>query len=230
VIGNKLDLLKDKKELEKVLNTHYKEDLPLIVASAKNNQNIEEVFELLVYSYLKEIEAKSGGGQLNNIAELFLKTIGKTEADLNDLFFNKKKLPSIKIARERQTTVKTKTIPAHKTDEAKLKQYQALKRKITKLEMIKNEIVQEFKKNLNVVEELILGLKKIPIEDLSSTIDNTADQLLHMRSDFELSLESLTKLDQKPDTSNSDDSAGKIVKTVAKKQEKEDDEIKIIYD
>lgn len=195
VIGNKLDLIKDNKELESIIKKYFKDDIPLVLVSAKNEQNTEEVFELLAYTYLKELESQDQS-QMGNVSEEFLKMIGRKESELKELYVNINSIKNIKILTERKAHVKKKVIPAYQTDEAKLKQFRVLQRKISKIDMIKNEIVEEFKKNLDVVKEMILTLKKTPIEELNETIDTTSEQLQQMREDFSLSLESLVKIDE----------------------------------
>lgn len=196
VLGNKLDLISNTKDLKDIINKYFKDEIPLVLVSAKNDQNVEDVFELLAFTYLKELETQDPTDKLTNISKEFLNVINKKESDLKELYVNIKNVNEIKILKERKAHVKKKVIPAYQTDEAKLKQFRVLQRKISKIDMIKNEIVEEFKKNLDVVKEMIITLKKTPIEELNETIDTTSEQLQQMREDFSLSLESLVKIDE----------------------------------
>ena len=41
IVANKLDLIDSNSELEGIISKHFKDDIPLVLTSAKNNQNIE---------------------------------------------------------------------------------------------------------------------------------------------------------------------------------------------
>lgn len=73
-IGNKLDLVLVNKDLEHVKNYLSEDDL-IIAVSALTGENVNECFELLVYTVLKQTNR-------NEVAEEFIQFIGKTEGEL----------------------------------------------------------------------------------------------------------------------------------------------------
>lgn len=196
VVGNKIDMLKEENQLENIIKKYFKDDIPLLLTSALNNQNIQEIFDLLVYTYLQEWEKRIGDPKFQAVAQEFLSIIGKSEKELKELFVNVKNIKTVKIEREKKAPVSQKIIPAYDTDEAKLKQFRVLQSKISRLDKIKYEIIDTFKSNLEVVGNLISELKNTPIGELIQSVDNTMDQLNQMKDDFELSLDSLINVDE----------------------------------
>ena len=73
-VGNKLDLVLVNKDLEPVKNYLAEDDL-IIAMSALTGENVNECFELLIYTVLKQTNK-------DEAAEEFIKFIGKTEEEL----------------------------------------------------------------------------------------------------------------------------------------------------
>lgn len=98
VIGNKSDLISTKKELENIAN-HYKiKNLPLILISAKTQENLYDAFDLIIFSFLKEWEKGLTSKKFHGISKEFLNLINKTEEQLKDLFVNLGDVDSILIS------------------------------------------------------------------------------------------------------------------------------------
>ncbi len=74
IVGNKLDLVLVNKDLEPVKNYLSEDDL-IIAMSALTGENVNECFELLVYTVLKQTNK-------DEVAKEFIQFIGKTEEEL----------------------------------------------------------------------------------------------------------------------------------------------------
>lgn len=74
LVGNKLDLVLVNKDLESVKNYLSEDDL-IIAMSALTGENVNECFELLIYTVLKQTNK-------DEVAKEFIQFIGKTEEEL----------------------------------------------------------------------------------------------------------------------------------------------------
>jgi len=195
VIGNKLDLISQKTTLKNIVEKYSLEGLPLVLTSAKTNENVVGALDLLAYSFLKEWEKKYTSAKFKGLAEEYLKAVKWNEEDLESLFVNLTTIDSLTL--EKKATVKsvevkpeTKVVEKEKIDEMIV-----LEQKLKILEGVREKLKDSFEKNLTVVKELILSLKKTPIDLLINTIDSASEQLTRMKTDFELNLESLVDLE-----------------------------------
>ena len=212
VIGNKVDLISQKKTLKNIVEKYSLEGLPLVFTSAQTTENVAGALDLLAYSFLKEWEKKYTSAKFKGLAEEYLKTVKWTEKDLESLFVNLITIDSLTL--EKKAAVKavevkpeTKVVEEDKVDEMVI-----LEQKLKILEGVKEKLKDSFAKNLEAVQGLILNLKKTPIDLLINTIDSASEQLSRMKTDFELNLESLLDLE-----------AGKLKKQDIKKELKEEE-------
>ena len=203
VCGNKLDLITNRKELKHIVEDNFTEDVPLLFISAKTSENIQEIFELMIYSFLKELERKyPEEKKIEGITKEFLKTVDKSEKDLVSLFINSANIDSLKLLKKSSPRItKKKLTPTFDaTNDDELQRYFLLRQELKKIDLIKGEIIENFNKNINEVEKLINNLKETPINSLIETIENTSEQLANIKDDFEVSLDALLNLEQKVDT------------------------------
>ncbi len=199
VIGNKLDLISTKKELENIAN-HYKiKNIPLILISAKTQENLYDAFDLIIFSFLKEWEKGLTTKKFHGISKEFLNLINKTEKQLKDLFVNLGDVDSILISSKAAPQLTKKKISSSVPDlnsGTELVDYVRYKEKIEEFNKIKGQIIDSFDNKLTIIKDLISSLKRTPINSLIDTIDNTMEQLNDIKADFEFNLDSLLNLEK----------------------------------
>ena len=199
VIGNKSDLISTKKELENIAN-HYKiKNIPLILISAKTQENLYEAFDLIIFSFLKEWEKGLTSKKFHGISQEFLNLINKTEEQLKDLFVNLGDVDSILISSKAAPQLTKKKISSSVPDlnsGTELVDYVRYKEKIEEFNKIKGQIIDSFDNKLTIIKDLISSLKRTPINSLIDTIDNTMEQLNDIKADFEFNLDSLLNLEK----------------------------------
>jgi len=199
VIGNKLDLISTKEELENIANYYKIKNVPLILASAKTQENLIEAFNLIIFSVLKEWEKGLKSKQFHGISNEFLNLINKTENQLKDLFVNLDKVDSIMISSKSlpQLTKKKISSSTPNLDSGiELIDYGRYKKKIEEFNKIKDHITDSFDNKLTIIKDVISSLKTTPIDSLIDTIDKTMKQLNDIKKDFEFSLDSLLSLEK----------------------------------
>lgn len=199
VIGNKSDLISTKKELENIAN-HYKiKNIPLILISAKTQENLYDAFDLIIFSFLKEWEKGLTSKKFHGISKEFLNLINKTEEQLKDLFVNLGDVDSILISSKAAPQLTKKKISSSVPDlnsVTELVDYVRYKEKIEEFNKIKGQIIDSFDNKLTIIKDLISSLKRTPINSLIDTIDNTMEQLNDIKADFEFNLDSLLNLEK----------------------------------
>ena len=206
LIGNKSDLLKPE-DSEILLNNIRKyqiQGFPIVFVSAKTQDNITELFTLVVFDFLKKLEESGNTAQFQGISKEFLTSVGKTEDDLNELIININEIDSNSLHKKITPKIIKKNIALTEKERKPLKEIKDLK-KIREFaidkNIIKENIFVAFKNNLVVISELILELKKTPINSLIDNIDKTLDDLSNLNKDFELKLDSILEL-EKSDKNN----------------------------
>ena len=206
IVGNKLDLISIEKDLEKIVKKHLVSDVPLVITSARNGINVAETFELLIYSFLQTYERDYP--EFLGVSAKFLKYLGKDENDLMGKLLNIGDLDSIQLQKkkpqetaapleEEEDEIKVEAILASESEEQIIDKYIPAKQEIVQLDEIQNEIIKEFYGNLNRVENLIVDLKKTPIDSLLDSIDKTREQLEGIKENFKTNLQSIMNLEKK---------------------------------
>jgi len=199
LIGNKSDLIKPE-EFEILLNNirQYEiEGYPIIFVSAKSQDNISEVFSLVVVDFLKKLEEESNELQFKRVYEQFLDLIKKNEKELQKLIINLEEIDSSTLHRIITPKIIKKIIKSSENDIVTLKEIIDLK-KINEsgidVNIIKENIVNAFGNNIAMISDIINHLKKSPIDSLLINIDKTLDELTNFKKDFELKLDSILEL------------------------------------
>ena len=206
LVGNKSDLLKPE-DSEILLNNIRKyqiQGFPLIFVSAKTQDNIVELFTLVIFDFLKKLEESGNKTEFQGIPKDFLTTVGKSEDELSDLIININEIDSNTLHKKITPKIIKKNIKLTDKAHSPLKEIRDLKQirdfDINK-NKIKDNIFNAFKNNLVAISELILELKKTPISSLIDNIDKTLDDLSNLNNDFELKLDSILEL-EKSDKNN----------------------------
>lgn len=200
LIGNKSDLVKPE-DSEILLNNIRKyqiQGFPIIFVSAKTQNNITELFSLVVFDFLKKLEERDDE-QFQGISKNFLTSVAKSEENLNDLIININEIDSNTLHKKITPIIIKKNIKLTENELVPLKEIRDLK-KIREFDIDKNKIKENissaFKNNLVVISELILELKKSPINVLISNIDKTLNDLSNLNKDFELKLDTILELEK----------------------------------
>jgi len=206
LVGNKSDLLKPE-DSEILLNNIRKyqiQGFPLIFVSAKTQDNIVELFTLVIFDFLKKLEESGNKTEFQGIPKDFLTTVGKSEDELSDLIININEIDSNTLHKKITPKIIKKNIKLTDKEYSPLKEIRDLKQ-IREFDINKNKIKENifnaFKNNLVAISELILELKKTPISSLIDNIDKTLDDLSNLNNDFELKLDSILEL-EKSDKNN----------------------------
>jgi small GTP-binding protein len=200
LIGNKSDLVRPE-DSEILLNNIRKyqiQGFPIVFVSAKTQDNIAELFTLVVFDFLEKLEESGNEAQFQGISKEFLRSVGKSEEELNDLIINIDEIDSNALHRKITPKIIKKNIKLTEKEHIPLKEIRDLK-KITEFNIDKNKIkeniVTAFKNNLIVISELISKLKKSPINTLIDNIDKSLADLSNLNKDFELKLDSILELE-----------------------------------
>ena len=206
LVGNKSDLLKPE-DSEILLNNIRKyqiQGFPIIFVSAKTQDNIVELFTLVIFDFLKKLEESGNKTEFQGIPKDFLTTVGKSEDELSDLIININEIDSNTLHKKITPKIIKKNIKLTDKEHSPLKEIRDLKQ-IREFDINKNKIKENifnaFKNNLVAISELILELKKTPISSLIDNIDKTLDDLSNLNNDFELKLDSILEL-EKSDKNN----------------------------
>ncbi|MBY9014330.1 MAG: GTP-binding protein [Candidatus Lokiarchaeota archaeon] len=206
LIGNKSDLVKPE-DSEILLNNIRKyqiQGFPIIFVSAKTQDNITELFTLVVYDFLKKLENSGNETQFQGISKNFLTSAAKSEDQLDDLIININEIDPNTLHKKITPKITKKNIMLTKNEVIPLKEIKDLK-KIREFNIDKNKIKENifsaFKNNLVVISELISELKKSPINALIDNIDTSLNDLSNLNKDFELKLDSILEL-EKSDKNN----------------------------
>ena len=199
LVGNKSDLIKPENSdvLLNIIRQGDIKELPLVFISAKTKANLSETFELTIFEYLKKLEKKSNNKQFKGISNKFTTLIQKKKNDLINLIVNLEDIDSITL--EKKVTPRiVKKIVSSDEEEVKVDidiiDYSNFQANLADFDLIKNSIIGTFNNNLNIVKDLILGLKSTPIESLMEKIEKTSKKLIHLKKDFELKLDNILNL------------------------------------
>ena len=199
LIGNKSDLVKPE-EFEILLNNirqYQIEGYPIIFVSAKSQDNISEVFSLVVSDFLKKLEKESNDLQFKRIYEQFLESINKSKEELENIIINLEEVDSSTLHRIITPKIIKKNIKSSENDIVTLNEIIDLK-KINQsdidINLIKENVVNAFGNNIALISDIINNLKKSPIDSLIVNIDKSLDDLTNIKKDFELKLASILEL------------------------------------
>ena len=198
-LGNKSDLLKPENfgTLMNILNHYHLSEYNLIFTSARTQDNVNEAFELMLYSYLKQF-VQNKSFKFKNIASDFLKFIGKTEEDFKEININLEKIDSSSLQNKITPAIRKKVLK----DTLLEKEYveEAIRmppdiENILQADKIRENVIKLYHNNIKFVDQLIQDLKSTPIDLLIEKIDTISTELMNLNADFKLKLDSLITFD-----------------------------------
>jgi len=195
LIGNKMDLILVKKDLKNILETFFSSDIPLLLTSAKTGENVTEIFEALIFNFLKEWEEKFTDNQkFEAISKEFLKKIDKTEDDLNELFVSLDSIDAFILQKERSTHVSKKVVSTSEKTESDKSKFNLIEKDIKKMEVVRSEIVKLFEGKLDEFDNIITDLKTTPIDKLVRSFDKAKEKINVMRDEFKSNLNEIIEI------------------------------------
>lgn len=205
LIGNKTDLIKpeDSEVLLNNIRQNEIKEFPLIFVSAKTKSNLSDAFELLIYEFLKKWEKESNTQQFSGISDMFLTEVNKQKNDLMNLIVNLEDIDSTSLEKKITPKIVKKVVSSKEEVKIETKKidYSDFQANLLNLNLMKNSIIGTFNNNLNLIEDLILTLKRTPIESLLEKIEKTSEELNYLKEDFKLKLDKILNLASKENKS-----------------------------
>ena len=197
-LGNKSDLVKPENfdTLMNILNQYHLPEYNLIFTSAKTQDNVNEAFELMVYSYLKQFEAKKSV-KFKYIVSDFLKYINKTEKDVKEIIIYLNKIDSSTLQNKIIPAIRRKVIKDTFSEQKAVEEIVKMPNNIEHLlqaNEIRENVIKLYHNNLKFVDQLIQDLKSTPIDLLIDKIDTISSELTNLNADFKLKLGSIISL------------------------------------
>ncbi|MFX1398903.1 MAG: Rab family GTPase [Promethearchaeota archaeon] len=190
LVGNKLDLITDKESLKSLARDFPIKEVPLVFTSARTHENLNDIFELLAFSYLQEMVFKYPDDKVKGLDKEFLESINKDEQQLRNLFINSENVESIILQKKPSVAITKKVVETTDLDK-EVEDIKVIHESLRRLDLIKSQIISSFNNNLTVIENIFEKLKKTPINSLVDSLDNAIGQIEYFKEDFELKLESL---------------------------------------
>jgi small GTP-binding protein len=205
VIGNKSDLIKPE-DSEILLNSIRKyeiKDFPIIFVSAKHQDNISGTFSLMIFDFLTKLLKENNSKILDGIQPTFLNSVGKREAELKDLVINLGNIDSGTLHNKITPKIIKKVVKSDESDLISLKEVreiEELKLRYPNIEIIKKNITDAYMNNILMITDLINNLRKTPINSLIDSINSIIEDLVNIKKDFELKINSILELNLNEDT------------------------------
>jgi len=199
LVGNKSDLIKPEDSeilLNNIRNSKINE-FPILFISAQAQNNVSEAFESLIFKFLQKIENESNSTQLKGISNEFLTLINKSEEQIENLFINLEDIDSASLQKKISPTIIRKVVPTVNKEiipAKEIRSLQDIKKTYMNVDLIKGNVIEAFRNNLSMIEDVINDLKNTPINSLIMTIDKTIEDLRYIKKDFELKLDSILEL------------------------------------
>ncbi|MFX0082252.1 MAG: Rab family GTPase [Candidatus Hodarchaeota archaeon] len=193
-VGNKLDIFELGKKLKNTLQNFFNDRDHFILLSAKTGENIEECFELLIFTYLQRAELLTPDLVQENSANEFLKSIGKDEKSLKSKILN---LNSINSALNKHKSIPKATAEDSTEDKSsELKYQEFIQQELSKVGDQKENVLDQFLINLSELEKALTHIKKSHIKSVDEVVDNLQSLLITSKIDFEKNLELIQKLNR----------------------------------
>ncbi|MFX1378393.1 MAG: Rab family GTPase [Promethearchaeota archaeon] len=191
-IGNKLDLVTNDKQIKTNLTNFLTKNDNLVFVSAKTGKNINDSFELLVYTFLRKAEILYPDIVQNNTASGFLKSINKNEKQLKTELVTLNNLDVI--LKKQEISPKIKEVSIEEKETKELKFYDFLKKELENNSIQKLDIIDTFLINLSELSKTIMKLKRTYSKSVNDLIYNLRELLIIAKKDFENNIEIIEKL------------------------------------
>ncbi len=193
-IGNKLDACSVDIELSNIIKSFLTEKDHMILISSKTGKNIQDCFELLIYTFLKKAEILNPDTVPENTSNDFINFLGKTEHSLKDQLVNINSIDSE--LKKIKSKPKFKTESPIEIEDTELKYYEFIQQELKKVELEKINSLDEFLINLSELEKAITHLKKSHIKSVEEAINGMKNLLLTSQKESESNLDVLQKLNR----------------------------------
>jgi Ras-related protein Rab-6A len=194
IVGNKIDKEFNKKLLKEVLKQEKLEKFPIVFTSALEDNNIVNLIDFAIYSYLVEMSDELEEDNIPITYHDFLDSIDRNERELKNVPVNVADISSKVIRHRAPLKIKERKQDEEELRLEKLQFLRGLRERLEDLNGMKEQIRKAFQKNITNVESLITSLKNTPIETLTTRIDKTLEQIKFFKDDFELKLDSLLEI------------------------------------
>ena len=189
-----MDALTNVKQIKTNLNNFLAKNDNVVFVSAKTGENINECFELLIYTFLRKAEILYPDIIQNNTATRFLNLINKNENQLKIGLINLKNLDSILKKQKIKPKIKEESVEEKEIKE--LKYYDFLKQELENNTTQKSDIMDLFLINLSELDKTIEHLKKTHSKSVKDLIDNLKELLIITKKDFEQNVDLIAKLNR----------------------------------
>ncbi|MFX1418287.1 MAG: Rab family GTPase [Promethearchaeota archaeon] len=193
-IGNKLDVFTNEKEIKSNLEHFLAKNDNVVFVSAKTGANINECFELLIYTFLKKAEILYPDIVQDKSAIGFLNLINKKENQLKTGLINKNNLESA--LKKQKLKPKAKETSVEEKESKELRYYDFLKQELEKNATQKMDVIDQFLINLSELDKAINYLKKTHSKSGENLIDNLKELLITTQKDFEKNIDLITKFNR----------------------------------
>ena len=190
IVGNKLDKLSLNNEFKEAIENYLGKKPRFSITSVTSELNVDNCFELLLYTFLKKGEILIPDIVPANSASEFIELIGKNEKELRSQLVNLTSIASK--YRELKSKIKTVDEPPKKEENY----YEYIQKELHKMSIQKKALVDSFFKNITDVEKKINQLKKGSIKSATELVDKLKISLESSRKDCEQNLEALLKLNR----------------------------------
>lgn len=192
IVGNKLDLLTETRNVKNALGQFLNKNDHTIFTSAITHQNIDDCFELLIYTYLKKAELTDPDKVLSNTANEFLELIGKNEKKLKNQLIDINNLDSA--LKNYGDKIKIETGRIKKKEVKDIKYIDFLKKELEKNSKQKIDTMDKFLINLTELDKTIEKLKKTHSKSGKELIHTLKELLTIANKDFNQYVDLLEKL------------------------------------
>jgi len=193
IVGNKLDKLLLNNDFKKAVQNYLGEKKSFSITSATSELNVNNCFELLMYTFLKKSEILLPDLVPENSSSEFIEIIGKTEEELKAQLVN---LATIDLKhRDLKPKIKIIDVPSQEEDRQE-KYYEFIQQELQKISNQKGNLIDKFLENIIELERKLNQLKKKNIKSSTELVDKLKISLESSKKNCEQDLEALIKLNR----------------------------------
>jgi small GTP-binding protein len=191
IVGNKLDNLLLNNEFKKAIQDYLGGKKSFSITSATSELNVDNCFELLIYTFLKKSEILLPDLFPENSSLEFIELIGKTEEELRGQLVN---LISIDLKhRDLKPKIKIADTPSQKEDKER-KYHEFIQQELQKISYQKTAISEKFLQSITKTEKELNQLKKQNIKSTIELVDMLRKALEISKRNCEQQVETLIRL------------------------------------
>ncbi len=193
IVGNKLDKLLFNNDFKKAIQNYLGENKSFSITSATSKLNVNNCFELLLYTFLKKSEILLPDLVPENSGLEFIEIIGKSEDELKGQLVN---LATIDLKhRDLKPKIKITEVPSQEEDRKK-KYHEFIQQELHKISHQKGNLTDKFLENILEMERKLNQLKKQNIKSSTDLVDKLKISLESSKNNCEQHLKALIKLNR----------------------------------